>query len=214
MLADQHSVSVNALLAYAAGASSWRIATPSPILDASTWRVTGVLTSKYLSIAVEDIACLMKLNCFSCEGVQLNCISFFVNALGGSWRSDSPQMNLLRQVNIPIISCISCRHEDAGIAHVASTLAGSGLMPFLSYRHPKNMTDSAFSEHLSGLNMRPLSWALTMSFLVLFSCMLLLSQSMDNYVIWNWYYSFEAFWDLVHLGLGCILAVNRTIWHN
>ena len=83
------------LLAYTTGASSWRIAVQSPVFDGSTCRVTPLSTSKYLSVAVEDIAYLIILNCFSCEGVQLNCTSFFVSALRGSWRSDGPQMNLL-----------------------------------------------------------------------------------------------------------------------
>ena len=62
--------------AYETGASYCRIANPSQILDESIWKVTGLLTSKYLSIAVEDIASLIMLNCFLCEGVQLNFTSF------------------------------------------------------------------------------------------------------------------------------------------
>ena len=170
MLAHQCSVSVSALLAKATGSPSCRITAPSPILEASTWSVTGFLVSKYRRVGVDDMDCFIMLNCFSCEGVHSKLTSFFVSTWRGSWRSDSPWMNLLRFVTIPMNSCSSCRQVGAGIALIASTFSGSGQTPFLSYRHPKNIMESALSKHLSGLNMRPFCLALSISFHILPLC--------------------------------------------
>ena len=121
MLVHQCSVSASALLAKATGSPSCRIAAPSLILEMSTWSVTGFLVLKYQRAVVEDMDCLIMLNCFSCEGVHSKLTSFFVSAWKDSWRSDSHQMNLLRQVTIPMNFCSLCRQVGAGIALIAST---------------------------------------------------------------------------------------------
>ena len=126
MLAHQCSVSVSALLAKATCSPSCRIAAPSPILEASMWSVTGFLVSKYQRVAVDNMDCLIMLNCSLCEGVHSKLTPFFVSAQRGSWRLDSPQMNLLRKVNILMNSCSSCRQVGAGITLIASNFSGSG----------------------------------------------------------------------------------------
>ena len=63
MFAQCHSVLVRALPAKATGSSSSRMTAPRPILDASTWRVTGLLVLKYQSTEVLDIKFLMMLKC-------------------------------------------------------------------------------------------------------------------------------------------------------
>ena len=47
--------------------------------------------------------------------------------------------------------------------------ARSGLMPFLSYKHPKTITESAFRKHFSGLNTRPFTQAWSMRHLMFLS---------------------------------------------
>ena len=76
MLAHQHSVSVSSLLAKTTGSPSCKIAAPSPILEASTWSVTGFVVLKYQRVAVDDMDCFIMLNCFSCEDVHLKLTSF------------------------------------------------------------------------------------------------------------------------------------------
>ena len=132
-------------------------------MEASTWMVTGLVLSKYLSELADVTACLILSTANWCSGPHWNSLSFLVRSQRQADKDASCGTNQLRNCTIPRKVWRSARLGEGSMLVIASIFRGSGLRPLALMILPKKGISVHLILHLSALKRRPVSRARSMT---------------------------------------------------